>query len=325
MSGQPNTPADVLERLISAAGKREAPPAAAYERALEAATGAWRAQVCRRRWRVASTIAAGVAVAAIGVGIAVRSVDSPQTPSEPIASVSRVIGDVRVRSDAFSWRSLHDGTSLSAGAEVRVETASAAALQIGAAAVRIAGDAEIVVESPSRLRLRQGKVYVDTGAGVSTGAMLVVTDSTSVSDVGTQFEVQERDDVVRVRVREGAVLLEHDGVRRRGAAGDQIHIDAAGVVSVSTIAPNDRDWRWVESLATAPDIDDQPLTVLLAWVARETGTPVRYATPDVERKATATILHGSIRNLEPLVALSVMLATTDLRHELLPDGTIMIK
>jgi ferric-dicitrate binding protein FerR (iron transport regulator) len=325
MSGQANSPADVLERLISAAGKRETPPALAYERALEAATRTWREQVRRRRWRVASSIAAGAAVAAVGIGIAVRSVDSPQTSSQPIASVSRVIGDARVRTDAFSWRSLHDAASLSAGAVVRVETASAAALKIGAAAVRIAGDAEIVVESPSRLRLRHGKVYVDTGAGESTGAMLVVTDSTSVSDVGTQFEVQERDDVVRVRVREGVVLLEHNGVRRRGAAGDQIHVDSAGVVSVSTIAPNDPDWRWIESLATAPDIDDQPLTVLLAWVARETGSSVRYATPDIERKATATILHGSIRNLEPLVALSVMLATTDLRHELLPDGTIMIK
>ena len=81
----------------------------------------------------------------------------------------------------------------------------------------------------------------------------------------------------------------------------------------------------MNALASAPDIDNQPLTVLLAWVARETGVPVRYATPAIERKASATILHGSIRRLEPLQALAVMLATTDLRHEVLADGTIMIK
>jgi ferric-dicitrate binding protein FerR (iron transport regulator) len=325
MSEQPTSATDVLERLISASGKRVAPPAQAYERALAAATRSWQTQVRRRRWRVASSLAAGITVAAIGVGVAVRSVDSPPAPSPPIANASRVIGDVRVRTEAFTWRSLSEAAPLSAGAVVRVETASAAALQVGAAAVRIAGDAEIVLESPSRLRLRYGKVYVDTGGSGSVGAMLVVTDTISASDVGTQFEVQERDDAVRVRVREGAVLLEHAGARRRGAAGDQIDIDRAGVVRLSTIRPNDPDWRWIESLATAPDIDNQPLTVLLAWVARETGAPVRFATPAVERKATVTILHGSIRNLEPIVALSVMLATTDLRHEVLPDGTIMIK
>ena len=325
MSEQPSTPTDLLERLISAAGKREAPPPQAYERALEAATEAWRAQVRRRRWRLASALAACVAVVAIGVGIAVRSFDSPPITPQPIARVSRVVGDVRMRTEALTWRSLQDAASLSTGAVVRVETASAAALQLGAASVRIAGDAEIVLESASRLRLRRGKVYVDAGGDDSTDATLIVTDTLSVSDVGTQFEVQEGAEGARVRVREGAVLLEHQGVRRRGAAGDQISIDRSGVVSFSTIAPNDREWRWIEALATAPDIDNEPLTVLLAWVARETGAPVRYATPAIERKATATILHGSIRNLEPLIALSVMLATTDLRHEVLPDGTIMIR
>ena len=52
---------------------------------------------------------------------------------------------------------------------------------------------------------------------------------------------------------------------------------------------------------------------------------MRYATPAIERRASGTILHGSIRGLEPLEALAVMLATTDLRHEVLADGTIMIK
>ena len=93
----------------------------------------------------------------------------------------------------------------------------------------------------------------------------------------------------------------------------------------AAIAANDPDWRWIHSLASAPDIDEQPLTVLLAWVARESGVKVRYASPAIERKATATILHGSIQRLKPFEALEVMLATTDLRHEVLSDGTILIK
>jgi len=119
--------------------------------------------------------------------------------------------------------------------------------------------------------------------------------------------------------------LQHGAVRRRGAAGEQITIGDDDVFRSVAIAANDPDWLWIHSLATAPDIDDQPLTVLLAWVARESGVKVRYASPAIERKATATILHGSIQRLKPFEALEVMLATTDLRHEVLSDGTILIK
>jgi hypothetical protein len=128
-----------------------------------------------------------------------------------------------------------------------------------------------------------------------------------------------------VRVREGEILLQRDDGVRRGAAGQEISIDASGAVSIASIRPDDPAWAWVQTLAAAPDIDRQPLTVLLAWVSRETGASIRYATPAVEHKAATTILHGSIRHLTPLEALTVMLATTDLSHELLADGTIMIK
>jgi hypothetical protein len=67
------------------------------------------------------------------------------------------------------------------------------------------------------------------------------------------------------------------------------------------------------------------VTVLLTWVARETGRAVRFASPDIERKAGTTILHGNIRHLAPLEALSVMLATTDLEYTLPDDATILIR
>jgi ferric-dicitrate binding protein FerR (iron transport regulator) len=155
--------------------------------------------------------------------------------------------------------------------------------------------------------------------------MLIVAGPTSVTDVGTQFEVRYRGSDYQVRVREGAVLLQRGALRRWGNAGEQLTIDENDVIRSTPIAANDPDWEWVQSLASAPDIDEQPLTVLLAWVARESGVEVRYASPAIERKATTTILHGSIQRLKPLEALEVMLATTDLRYEKLADGTILIK
>jgi ferric-dicitrate binding protein FerR (iron transport regulator) len=192
--------------------------------------------------------------------------------------------------------------------------------------VRIADRTHVVLNSQTQVSLRQGTVYVDTGGGdVAQRAVMIVSGPTSVTDVGTQFEVRYGGSDYRVRVREGAVLLQRGALRLRGTAGEQISIDDRDEVRSTRFAPNDPEWNWIHSLASAPDIDQQPLTVLLAWVSRESGVRVRYASPAIERKATTTILHGSIQRLQPLEALEVMLATTDLRHEVLSDGTILIK
>jgi ferric-dicitrate binding protein FerR (iron transport regulator) len=208
---------------------------------------------------------------------------------------------------------------------LRTLAGSGTALRIGNVSVRIADRTQLLLDSQARLSLQQGTVYVDTGGNAEQRGMLIVAGATSVTDVGTQFEVRYREGDYRVRVREGVVLLQRGALRRRGIAGEQITIREDGGFRNDAIAANDPDWRWIDSLATAPDIDDQPLTVLLAWVARESGFKVRYASPAIERKATTTILHGSIQRLKPLEALEVMLATTDLQHEVLSDGTILIK
>ncbi|HEY0686535.1 MAG TPA: FecR domain-containing protein [Steroidobacter sp.] len=327
MSDQPSTAQDPVERLIRAAGRRELPPAQAYERALYAATDVWQQKVRHRRRRTFLSLAACVTALAVGIGVAMRSLESPTTASEPVASVVRVIGSVQVRTaDARDWTFVgeHSGP-LSTGTVVQSASASSAALRMGRVSLRVASGTEVVLDSPSRLRLVRGTVYLDTGVTGAAGQMAVVTRAGTVTDVGTQFEVHYLESIYRVRVREGEVLLQRDDGVRQGVAGQEISIDASGEVSTASIRPDDPAWGWVQALATAPDIDQQPLTVLLAWVSRETGASIRYATPAVERKATTTILHGSIRHLTPFEALTVMLATTDLRHELLADGTIMIK
>lgn len=326
MTDEFSAPNDALAHIIRAAGRREAPPMQAYERTLIAATHVWQAKLRRRRWRQATALVAGLAMLAVCIGIGVRSLDSELSDAQPIAQIVRVIGSAHIRrAGSQRWVSLQeDAAPLSIGGVVRTETASAVALQLDGVSVRIAGNADVVLESRSRVRLVRGKVYIDTGAANGDGRMLVMTATGSVSDVGTQFEVQQLTDGYRVRVREGQVLMQHKNRRERGEAGEQISF-TRDQVDMVTFAGNDPEWRWTEALASAPDIDDQPLTVLLAWVARETGGKIRYAAPAVERKATTTILHGSIRHLEPLQALAVMIATTDLQHEVLPDGTILIK
>lgn len=320
-------PPDTLASLIQACGRREAPPEWAYERAYAAMTDAWRAKVRARRARTIAMLAASIAALGVTAGLTLNLLGSRPRPVASVGHVERVIGSVQVRpAGAGEWTLLKETAAvLPEGTELRTLAGSAAALAIRGVSVRIADRTELVIESQSRLSLQHGTVYVDTGGDVEQRGMLIVAGSTSVTDVGTQFEVRYRGSDYRVRVREGAVLLQRGALRRRGTAGEQITIDEDDGVRIITIAANDPDWRWIHSLASAPDIDDQPLTVLLTWVARESGVKVRYASPAIERKATATILHGSIQRLKPFEALEVMLATTDLRHEVLADGTILIK
>jgi ferric-dicitrate binding protein FerR (iron transport regulator) len=325
MSDAPQPTRDPLAALIHDAGRREAPPVQAYERTLRAVTNVWDHKVRRRRRYVLGAMAAGVAAFAVGATVLLESFDAPPQLSESAAQIARVIGDVRVRTHE-GWSSVQEERgSLEVGAVLRTEPASAIALQSGAVSVRVAGNTEILLESRSRLRLKSGKVYLDAGAGSAEGQMLVVSDAGSVAHVGTQFQVLYEDRRLQVQVREGRVMVHSGDWRRHAVAGDEINIDSSGAISHTSLEADDSAWRWVESLALAPDIDDQPLSVLLTWVARETGRAVRYATPAIERKATTTILHGSIRSLEPLEALALMLATTDLRYEEHDDGTIMIK
>jgi ferric-dicitrate binding protein FerR (iron transport regulator) len=327
MSDRSSIPADTLASLIQACGRREAPPQWAHERAYAAMTDAWRAKLRARRARTIATLAASIAALGVIAGLTLSLLGSRPQPVASVGHVERVIGSVQVRlAGAGEWTLLKEtAAALPEGTELRTLAGSAAALQIRDASVRIADRTQLVLDSQARLSLQRGTVYVDTAGSVEERGMLIVAGSTSVTDVGTQFEVRYRDSDYRVRVREGAVLLQRGALRRRGTAGEQITIGKDDVVSSAAIAANDPDWRWVHSLASAPDIDEQPLTVLLAWVARESGVKVRYASPAIERKATATILHGSIQRLKPFEALEVMLATTDLRHEVLSDGTILIK
>src|SRR5687768_775091 len=104
---------DPLAHLIHAAGRREVPPAQAYERALAAATQTWQAKLRRNRWRKSVSLAAGIAALGVSAGIALYSFKSAPVPAETVANVARVIGTVQARApDSHDWLSLHTDAPL---------------------------------------------------------------------------------------------------------------------------------------------------------------------------------------------------------------------
>jgi hypothetical protein len=319
--------AEVVGTLLRLAGTREQPPDGAYERVWPAVEAAWHDKLAHRRRQRATRwlAAAAVVVASVAAVVGLRS---SMEPSLQVARLDRTIGSLEIRSPgAETWiaTGIAAGRELAAGTRLRTSAAGRAGLLLDAAvSLRVAGSSEIELSGPRDIRLLQGVVYVDTGPGGAGGQIRLVTDSSTFQDFGTQFEVSYVEGELRLRVREGQVVMGRDTERHVAYAGQQIAVDPQGRMAREDFSGSDPAWRWIESVAPASSTDGQPVTALLGWVSRETGRKLRYDDPAVEQLAAATILHGRLSELTPLETLDVLLATTDLEYRLGQDEAIEV-
>ncbi len=316
-SQEPGNGRDLVAALMRAAGRRKEPPADAYQRVLTAATVAFREKAAKRRTRLVMLSAAAASVAAIAIALATQW--SMPSAKADMATVARVVGSAEL-AVGVNWQPMaRPGGALGKGDLLRTLAGGAVALVLdGGASLRLAAATEVQLGGPRRVLLLSGTIYLDNTGSVGTGYEIETPVGTA-RDVGTQFELRVSDGVLRVRVREGSVDIDRAGLHLSGAAGEQLEIGALGGVTRSSIATTDAEWQWAESIAPAPDIEGQPASVLLSWVARETGRQLHYESQAVESRAATVILHGNIRHLAPLAALDVMLATTDLEYALFGD------
>jgi ferric-dicitrate binding protein FerR (iron transport regulator) len=274
---------------------------------------------------VATLAAACAAFATVAVWWSHR----PEVATAIVASMDRTVGVVQLRLAGHeNWSPLTPADApLTIGRGLRTDAAGRAALSfLGGISVRLDHATEIELLSPQALRLVAGRVYVDTGAHASESVFSVVTAGGTVRDVGTRFEVQFGAGTYRIRVREGRIVARQPGrAAVDGTAGDELLSLAGAPFARSMIDAHDRDWGWIESVAVAPPTDGQPISVVLDWVARETSRAVRFESPELERRATQAVLHGSIRDLAPLEALRVTLASLDLEYTVMEDGALLIR
>jgi ferric-dicitrate binding protein FerR (iron transport regulator) len=308
---------DLVAALIRAAGRRTEPPVDAYQQVLTASLAAFREKSAKRRGRNWMFLAAAASVAALAIAFLLQW-NAPSTESQ-VATVARVIGTVELAANGV-WKPMTEaGGALGNGARLRTLAGGGVALALdGGASLRLAAATEVLLDGSRRVLLQSGTIYLDNNASLGTGYH-IETPAGTARDIGTQFELRVAGGVLRLRVREGRVEIDRAGQLLNGSAGEQLEIDVLGGVTRSSIAATDMAWQWAETMATAPDIDGQTAAVLLTWVARETGRQLHYESAAVEARASAVILHGNIRDLAPLAALDVMLATTDLEYALVGD------
>lgn len=295
-----------LDELLREAGTPPGPDAATLERLRAHAHAQWRASLERPRpsrwWAMAASV---LLVLAATLPWVLRS---PAVP-EVVAHVVSPGADVLVTRASRGGRAL-PSDALAAGDEMTLR-AHAVALRPDshdAPVVRVDAGSRLRWRSASEVELLAGRLYVDSDG--AAGPLEIVVGRAHVHHLGTQYLVARAGDSARVLVREGRVRVAlGDGAAdlERGQAAT--FAVAGGPIRSGSASLSGADWRWAESLSPRLLLEGRDLASVLAELARETGRVLRFASPDAERQARETILHGPALDMAPADALATLLSS----------------
>jgi ferric-dicitrate binding protein FerR (iron transport regulator) len=317
----------VAERVLREGLRTPALSPEAMQRIRAATQTEWRANVQApthaRTRRLSLAAAASVLMLAAAIGWNVFMTTTGDTGSL-LGEVARFEAPGLVESGYLRRDvAMNPGASLRAGQSFDVRGDSLITLA-GGGNLRLARASSIQVLASNAVKLERGEIYVDIPPG-SRGSdrFMVVTPAGEFRHVGTQFAVAIVNGMTRLRVREGSVQWNATDGESTVNAGTELTIDQNRTVTRRPIPTAGRDWAWAESMAPDIDIDNRPLQEFLVWFSRETGRKLVLADDEV-RKQTATIrMHGDVRGLTAMEALSAVMAATTLRFEL-PEGAIRV-
>src|SRR5258708_952382 len=316
-----------LERALSDALGTPTWKAADRERVRAAVRQEWRATtlsarpqprtILRHPWY--SALAAALAVVALWF-LFRGSVHSGAV----VGQVARVLdGGVEVRYGLIRHRALAFGDPVRIGDQLTAHGLVLLSLGQGGT-LRIAAGTTVVFPGATQVGLEQGLIYVDCPPQPATCDWLRVTTIAGIIDhVGTEFEVLSDEQSVRIRVREGRIRFVGGSAALYAESGTELLAAPGKRVARQPIATYGRDWLWTAALAPDYQIEGRPLIEFLQWASRELGRPLEFADVHTPQVASQTILHGSIKGVDPLDALAQVLATTSLSYEI-SGGTIRV-
>jgi len=301
----------------------------AMQRIRAATQSEWRAhveapaQVPARTRRLSLAAAASVLMLAAAIGWNVFTTNTGQS-GEILGELARAETPGLVESHYLRRDvALAAGAPLHAGQVLDVRGDALVTLD-GGGNLRVARASSIQVLAVNAVKLERGELYVDIPPGSHASArFMVVTPAGEFRHVGTQFAVAIVNGMTRLRVREGSVQWHATEGDSTVDAGTEVTIDSNRTVTHRPITTAGREWAWAESLAPDIEIENRPLQEFLVWFSRETGRKLVLADDTVRNQAASIRMHGNVRGLTAMEALSAVMAATTLRFEL-PEGVIRV-
>lgn len=317
---------DDVATLVRLGGKRRAVPRDCAERVKAAARARWRQETLRRSRKRIGWAAAGMATAAsllLAVGFwVVSSRTGFPTRTEAAVRVEALSGPAW--SESPERRALVLGEDVDAASELVTDEDSRVAIRLASGhSVRLDSSTRIRLLDRGALALDRGSIYVDSDFEAETvGSLVVRTPYGAIEELGTQFEVRLEDDAVRVRLREGAVVV-HGSDRDHGVqAGEELTVNRDGSIVRRAISTHASEWGWIVDVTPMLDLEGRSARSFVEWVARERGWTLAFTDEAVARSADEIVLGGTVEKLTLEEALDAVLPTCGLNHRV--DGGILV-
>jgi len=308
---------EAFAELLGNAPPRAAPPASDEALIREAVHAEWQKVSGRhvRRRHITSFALAASVVLAVFVTLNLLRAPIGDIRNQQMATIEKQFGEISVNSriaNAVQLAAIEGGDLL--------ETGSESGLALGwhdGGSLRIDENTMVEFEAVNQIYLKYGRVYFDSEDGplssqpANGGAveLSIRTDHGVIRHLGTQYMTRVGADELVISVREGVVSI--DGkVTARASAGQQFAISASGSLTINDTNGVD-DWEWVEKSTPAVNLNDHSVAEALAWVSRESGRTISYASESAEIVARQALLRGDME-LPPTRALEIFMMTVDL-------------
>jgi ferric-dicitrate binding protein FerR (iron transport regulator) len=315
---------DRVGHLLRLAGPPAAPDEALRARVEGAALAVWaRGLSARRTRRRLAWGAAGLAASVLAFLGLPRWLGSPGELDRP-PRVATLLGAAGQLEDPRAGGSWDAGVDFAAGAALASGPGVRATLALShGRTLRIDELSRLALESPGRIRLSAGALYVDSPEGAEAAPLEISTPLGILTEEGTRFEVRVEGEVLSLRVREGRVALRHGRDLWHADGGQRLDLDPGGSPQLSAWSPADPSWSWTWRAGVSFALEGESLDRFLAWYETESARPLRLLDDRARRAAPSIVLHGSIAGLPPDDALAVVLRSVGWRARAADGGWLL--
>lgn len=313
---------EAVARLVRSSGRRPAIDAEREARVRAAVEQRWRENTTRKsnvvRFPMRRVMMAAAALVVLGLAAVMWRWTMPGVSGESVqvATVELIHGEAQWQKSASrDLETIALGQELGAESVVQTGGDGRLAFQLATGhSMRVDGNSRVQLTSADRVELLSGAVYLDSG-GSDGRAVVVGTSFAEVFEIGTQFEVRLDGDQLKIRVREGRVMVHGDDERHEVVAGRQLVRDTDGKVEVVDSLRFGPSWSWIGETTPPFPLDGRQLGDYLEWLSRESGREIRFEPVELEDAVRKIRLHGELPAMQPDLTPELVLPTCGLSAE----------
>ena len=308
---------DDIGPLIRLAERQSEVPAARAARVRAAAREQWTKQTHRRRQRRVFWSVAAAAAMIAGVAFVIRTIPGAGRgdPAPIVAHVEQLEGRVESAGlESAAWSVVTASDSIEAATALRTVAGRLSLRLDSGHCARVDRNSEVRFLARGGLELTAGRIYIDSGRNGRESPVELHTPYGVVQEIGTQYEVQLSDAMLRLRIREGSVIFHRPDGDLTVEAGQELRVSATQDPEIVSVEAHGPHWDWVSEIVSIPDFQGRTADEFLHWLAREKGWTLAFADVDVENAARQTVLEGDLRRFSPDEALQIVTTTSRLGH-----------